>query len=296
MKTFFLHTLIFIFSTSVLGQVAPGLCWKISGGDLKKDAYIMGTMHVSNPQLKIWPKAVEKAFKKSKMVVTELDMNQTPNVLTLMKMFEMPDNRVLNDLISDEFFADLELYFTDSVGTDLSIFSKFPPILIIGIINKEGLFPTNNGDGDALDVWLFKRAEKMGKKVGGIETFEEQIKIFHAVSPDTQAVWLYNAFYKPESFALKTSLNEETLLEYYLSANLEAMQQAYVQSKNESAFLSAADHYFMHVRNHNMYSRSLALFKEKKGVFLAVGALHLVGPDGLLSLYQKAGYKVEMVK
>lgn len=279
-----------------IAQVAPGLCWKISGDDLKKDAYILGTMHAGDARIRDWPKGVEKAFKKSKVVVTELNLNQTPNVSGLMKLFEMPDNKTLRDLISDEFYADLQKYFTDSVGTDLLLFNKFPPILIIGIMNKESMLPGNDNNNDALDIWLFRRAERMGKKVTGIETFEEQVQMFHQAPPDSQALWLYQAFYHPGTFELKTSIGQDDMLQLYMAADLDGMLRAYEQTKIESRFLAAVDDYFIRQRNLNMFERSRVLFRKKRGVFLAVGALHLAGPDGLLELYRKAGYKVEMVE
>ena len=38
-----------------------------------------------------------------------------------------------------------------------------------------------------------------------------------------------------------------------------------------------------------------ALMAGGKKYFVVVGALHLVGPDGLLALFQKDGYKIEQL-
>ena len=47
-------------------------------------------------------------------------------------------------------------------------------------------------------------------------------------------------------------------------------------------------------RNHNMAQRMPVRLKEGNA-FIAVGALHLPGDDGLLQLLSKAGYRVTRV-
>ncbi len=47
-------------------------------------------------------------------------------------------------------------------------------------------------------------------------------------------------------------------------------------------------------RNHTMVSRALGLL-ERGNAFIAVGALHLPGDDGLVELFGKAGYKLTPV-
>jgi uncharacterized protein len=48
-------------------------------------------------------------------------------------------------------------------------------------------------------------------------------------------------------------------------------------------------------RNFVMRDNSQALLA-KGGAFIAVGALHLPGPNGLVSLYRQLGYRVSVVK
>jgi uncharacterized protein YbaP (TraB family) len=48
-------------------------------------------------------------------------------------------------------------------------------------------------------------------------------------------------------------------------------------------------------RNYRWMTKLPEIMKEKSS-FIAVGALHLAGEDGLLNLLEKAGYTVESIK
>jgi uncharacterized protein YbaP (TraB family) len=49
------------------------------------------------------------------------------------------------------------------------------------------------------------------------------------------------------------------------------------------------------LRNNHMRDRALPLLR-KGGAFIAVGAAHLPGKEGLLSLFQQEGYHIETVE
>ncbi|GHT71951.1 hypothetical protein FACS189455_4730 [Bacteroidia bacterium] len=58
---------------------------------------------------------------------------------------------------------------------------------------------------------------------------------------------------------------------------------------------SEGDYQINKARNDAWMKKLPGLMKDKSS-FIAVGALHLVGEEGLLNQLEKAGYKVEAVK
>jgi len=65
-------------------------------------------------------------------------------------------------------------------------------------------------------------------------------------------------------------------------------------SKNELAALKNFEQALIVKRNKIMSLRAKPII-EKGNMFMAVGALHLPGPDGLVTLLRKAGYKLSVV-
>jgi len=124
------------------------------------------------------------------------------------------------------------------------------------------------------------------------ETIDEQLAVFDDLSESDQVVLLN------ETLEVLDQLPEvhERLLEAYLKrdlAELSRLVKEYLQvadSAVEERFKAAV----LDARHERMTERMLP-FLEKGGRFVAVGALHLMGADGILARLKAAGYDVRRV-
>jgi uncharacterized protein YbaP (TraB family) len=85
----------------------------------------------------------------------------------------------------------------------------------------------------------------------------------------------------------------EDLLALYLEGDLDGLYRHYVASTQDAdaGFFGYFNDAILVRRNRRMIERALPLLEEG-GVFVAVGALHLAGPDSMLVLLRDAGYAV----
>jgi hypothetical protein len=140
-------------------------------------------------------------------------------------------------------------------------------------------------------MMLQARAIREGKANHGLETMEEQIGVFNSMSLEDQVVMLRDAV--KDTHITQAALDE--LTRAYLQRELNALARLSEQYKGSNP--RAHDELMRRLlteRNHNMAKRMPERLKEGNA-FIAVGALHLPGEDGLLQLLSKAGYRVTRV-
>ncbi len=141
---------------------------------------------------------------------------------------------------------------------------------------------------------LAQRAEEQGSTLIGLETLEEQLSIFAAMPLDMQAQYLIatakSAPLLPDSI--------ETLIRLYAAERVTAfmplMMKIMPAEKGQENFIAFFEKDLISKRNHVMQARALSLLSEGN-LFIAVGAMHLPGDEGLVELIRQAGYKVTPV-
>ena len=143
-----------------------------------------------------------------------------------------------------------------------------------------------------LDQWLQNEARARGKAVYALETGDEQIALFNELSEADQLAMLESA--------IKDNARIEALFEdmtaRYLARDVGGIYaEMLVQSQSmNKQLLELFLLRFNDERNRTMIVRMAERLAEG-GAFIAIGALHLPGERGLVSLLRNQGYRVEQV-
>ena len=146
--------------------------------------------------------------------------------------------------------------------------------------------------GQILDLVLYQEALQQDKAVYGLETVREQLDLFDSMSESDQVTLLRDAVDKfPELDALHAEL-----LEVYKQRDLEgllAINETSMQAEDQR-LAKEFQRRVIDDRNHRMAERMQPYLRQGKA-FVAVGALHLPGEQGLLNLLEQQGYTVRRV-
>ena len=277
--------LILCLSASFLSAQYQSLCWKISGNKLKKDSYLYGTFHIKNEKaFQLKPNA-QKAFDDARLVAIELNPEKT---LPLSLFASFLDSEIsIKKLISDSNYVLLDSIFKKNMHMSVRVFDNAKPILLSFILDE---FKTKPNDSavyktEFLDLFLFHQAQKQKKKAIGLETVDEQLNALNVLSLTEQTTMLEKSI---AAFRIDSISNDfDAMLDYYLKGDLDGiLTMEGVQNMNPILYKSLVTD-----RNKIMAERIPALIK-KKASFIAVGALHLPGEDGVITLLRKAGYTV----
>jgi uncharacterized protein YbaP (TraB family) len=146
--------------------------------------------------------------------------------------------------------------------------------------------------GEVLDMLLYQRALQAGKQVFGLESIHEQLAVFDDMPEREQLVLLRDAV---ENFPEIDALHRE-LLDAWMQrdlAKLMAINAAALQAGDRELAAELQDRLI--IRRNQLMAERLQPYLQEGNVFVAVGALHLPGETGLLSLLAQRGYTVRVI-
>jgi uncharacterized protein len=266
------------------------LLWKISGNGLTKSSYIFGTHHlIDKEQIKDFNKIL-KLSGQADAIVGEMKMDNPDIQMKLMQAGTMTDT-TMRILLSDTdySFADNEL--KQVIGVGLGQLGSLKPMMLSTLYSLT-LYIKTYGNGkqpEGVDMLFQKNAIENNKKVIGLESIDDQIKaLFNSIPLKRQAEILIKEMKdKDKEIKMMKQLND-----LYLAGNL---TKAEALDKEDDSMTQSEKRVLIDDRNTNWMKQLPVLFKEQC-CFVAVGFMHFVGDNGLISQFKKAGYKVEPVQ
>lgn len=251
-------------------------------------SWLFGTMHVTDAAVVTLPPEAKLAFAQSRVIVGELDM-ATFNPFALLTDLMLPQDQRLADLVSAETYrrtlAELEL-----LGMPPSVADRFQVwVAAILVAYDETEMERVQQGFPSLDEWLQEEARRQGKGVIGLEEPEEQLSIFQDLPLEWQVEMLQVALDHPELLGY----DDGPLKELYLAGDHQGLWDFYQSAAGgfDDAFFDHFEQVALVDRNHRMAERLVPILAEG-AAFVAVGALHLPGPEGLFALLQADGWEI----
>lgn len=260
-----------------------GLLWKIEGA-AAAPSYIFGTVHSDDPRVTRLPPAVAEAFSRSDSFTLEVIANGEGLIKMAQAMY-FSDARTLKTVLGDALYQETlrALQGRGLPADDLDKKKPWAVLMALGMPKpRSGLF---------LDLALQLEATKQDKPTYGLETAAEQMAVFDEVPLADQVTLLSHTV----ANAAKLDAQFEELLNHYLARDLDALValEAKYRPADDRAYAAFMDR-LLRQRNVRMLERMQPRLKEGNA-FVAVGALHLPGEEGLLQLLRRAGYRVTAI-
>lgn len=288
------HSLIIYFFLLTSGLVSAqtegnsgSLLWKVQSKGSQQPSWIFGTMHLlTNAYIDTLP-AVKEAFYSSKTVAVELLIDET--VQTKIMEASLLKEGTLKQILPDSSYALLNEWFKNEAGIDLTAFDAYNPVavmtFVMGIAQMK-YFPNPPGTVQ-LDGYFAEEARKEKKELIGLDTIEIQIDaLFNSFSTERQIALLNEFLHSGKSVQDQLTM----MYNAYLGQNLAEMEELMYGSYTPEEIEVLLD-------NRNKYwVEQLSTKMNEQSVFLAVGALHLPGENGLIELLRARGFTVEAFK
>jgi uncharacterized protein YbaP (TraB family) len=289
MKKHLIYLTIFLLQLTAIGQEKyNSLFWEISGNGLKEPSYLYGTMHSQDDRVFQFKEGVMNAFNHAEIYAMELNMDSVDQVALLSKLI-MDSTHSLKTLLTEDEYTIVSDFFRDSLGQALFMFEKMQPLFTSQMVTLRDLEAQQT---DALDIYFFKEAKKQKKQTIGLEKTKEQIDAFSAIPYTLQAKGLVDAV---KNYGKEGELDMDTMMKYYVEGNLDKLLEMTTEydeeDKGDEEMAKIFNDIFLIKRNHNMACRAEPFIK-KGSTFIAVGAAHLPGEEGIIELLRKKGYKV----
>ncbi|MFK7935270.1 MAG: TraB/GumN family protein [Saprospiraceae bacterium] len=272
----------------VTPELEKALLWKISGKELTQPSYLFGTIHMIGKEDFSLSDVTKESFAKTERVTFEIDMadmNDMSKQMSMMMKAFMEGGKTLKQLLSEEDYKLVSDYF-NKMGMPMMFLERIKP-MFLSALTATDMSPTAMQSGEVVsyEMELMKMAQAKEKETGGLETMEFQMSMFDSIPYEAQAAMLVDGLKNQDSG------NEQfaEMVKLYKAQDINAMHK--MIDSDESG---VGDYEELLLVNRNLnWIPIMEKMMEEKPTFFAVGAGHLGGDKGVVTLLVAAGYDVK---
>lgn len=282
-KRFILFVLLSIVLLSVHAQNEKSILWRITGNGLTGNHYLMGTIHVRDERAFLLPDSAYPALMRCNALALELQLDSAAGTV-LQKYSDDYTSNSMKDIFSASELKKLKKKLAEKLGVNEEEIDKENPLKLM--MRYEGKQASEGDMSTFLDAFLFDIARSNDKLNLGLETFEEQYKALYGMTVEDQKKMVLEM--------AETSVEEDKIIlsnlkKIYYDQDIDSLYN-YTSGKFSDDYATTV----LDKRNFKMADRMDSLMKHHQ-LFTAVGAAHLAGNNGIISLLRKKGYTVTAV-
>lgn len=266
------------------------LLWKVSDQD--NAVYLLGSFHLLKADDYPLSPDIDTVFADAENVVFEVPPSQLTDPLLALKMQEMAsfsDGGSLSQVLPPEVREKMGQVLGKEQAAQMETLEPwFINLgLLIGISQQMG-FKADQG----LDLHLARMAEAARKPVSGLETADQQLAVLDATPMDEQIAGLRDFFNKPGE--VPKLLNETH--DAWRKADVGRLSSLVIDEVRRE---SPVTYRLINVERNDAWVPKLQQMldgaAEGNDTLVVVGAMHLIGADGVVDKLRAKGYQVERI-
>ncbi|MEM1052975.1 MAG: TraB/GumN family protein, partial [Pseudomonadota bacterium] len=256
--------------------------YELANANGELEGWLLGSIHAL-PDGVLWrTPETNRAIETADALVVEVEtLGISENISAIFsELSYSPGQAPLGQRVSTDLRPELLMMLaeTDLNATTFDDIEDWGVAIILARVDAPGK-PENGVDRALI-------AEFANRDIRGLETTRDQLSIFDRLASHDQRELLEGTI---EEWAASRD-NPEHLLRAWLVGDTEALIEAASEGIMADPRLRAA---LLVDRNTQWLEQLIPLLEEDAKPLIAVGAAHLVGPDGLVSMLEAKGYKVK---
>ena len=258
--------------------------WSVAGRH--NTVYLLGSVHLLQPSGSEPPTPVLSAYRAAHALVMEIDLSQGGADLlqgSNLELLMLPAGQTLASSLGPDTYGKF-LAQAKPLGVDPDFYSRFQPWFAAVTLEQLQFARLGYDPLAGVDQQFARRAQADNKPVIALETMSEQLGFFAHLTMEQQRRFML------------LSLEEAADTPRIMSDVVAAWRRGDTAELNKlltEGFEKFPDLYrsLTTDRNRRWMSTILPLLDDSRDYLVIVGALHLVGKDGLIELLERAGYK-----
>lgn len=255
-------------------MLAPALCWKLQSGN--QVGYIFGTFHIKSAETYALTQSVYPYLEQCDMLCLEVDLDSARTGIQIHQL------KTLRSIITPHLAKRWQPRLKSYYSLEIDQFLDLPAHMLYQAMTSscfDSAVPT------MVDEQLWEKAKSIGLPIRGLESIEKQLAILKLMEGSE----LLNMI-KPSIRTVKKFRNSVLkMLKIYLHQDI---RRLYQMGKRQAGVLRNT---LIYQRNHLMVEGILQEFISGHAPFVAIGAGHLAGEQGVLRLLKGAGVKVRPI-
>ncbi len=279
--------LLFIVTTTAAADTAV---WEVKKGDTI--VYLGGTIHVLSISDYPLPAAFDEAYRLSEIIYFEVDPAELASdsfIKQAARKSAYPEGTTLRSKLSDATWSRLDEYLQMHGLTATSLDQLKPGAIMSTVMSLELINAGVMTQG--VDLHFFDRTVNDDKNIAALETATQQIDMLAGLGDGNEEVFIRSLLDDMDEF----------------STQFNALREAWRHGNNEQLVASSgiADlklqdpetyRSLLSERNKRWMILIEQMFDSRETEFVLVGAMHLVGDDGLLSQLLAKGYSLRQLQ
>lgn len=263
-----------------------GFLWEVNNGDNR--VYLLGSIHIADDRLYPLPPAFEAAFDEADVIGVEVDL-QTGFLPETQEMIaeasQLQDGTTLKDHLSPETYALLGEKLAE-LGFPADAFDAFKPWSVAQALTTIEAQGAGFSAGMGIELYFLASAAARQLPVIELESLSQQLDMFDRFSPELQEQQLLKT--------LQASGEDAEGLVELLDMWIAGDDKMLAELADGLADESGEEYYNLMLveRNIGMTEKIIGYLNddEPASYLIIVGALHMLGEDGIIPLLEEAGY------
>ena len=263
----------------------PVTLWMAEG--TSNHVYLLGSVHLLREQDHPLPRVIDEAYDEAETLYMELDMDDLDPLLmqaTINRLGMLEEGTSLRDVMGEELYEEAMAVAVE-LEIPLEMLERTEPWFAAITVEQLALARIGFNPSYGVEMYLLKKASRDGKTILGFETVEQQLAYLDGLSLDAQLALLMQTL--TESAAIREVMDD--LILAWRSGDIDFLEQTLLD--DVSGYPELYDTIVVN-RNRLWVDTIDGLLEQGEDYLVVVGALHLVGEDGVPQLLRQRGVRI----
>jgi uncharacterized protein YbaP (TraB family) len=263
----------------------PVTMWMAEGTSNR--VYLLGSVHLLRAQDHPLPQIIDEVYEEAETLYMELDMDDLDPLLmqsTINRLGMLDEETSLRDVMGDDLYAEATAMAAE-LELPLEMLERTEPWLAAITVEQLALSRIGFNPSYGVEMHLLKKASGDGKEILGFESVEQQLAYLDGLSLDAQRDLLMQTL--TESAAIENLMDD--LILAWRSGDIDYLERTLL--KDVSGYPELYDTIVAN-RNRLWVDTIDVLLEQREDYLVVVGALHLVGDDGVPQLLEQRGVRI----
>jgi len=267
-----------------------GFLYEVRKGN--QTALLMGTIHVGRPEFYPLPAAQLERMQRNDGLVLEADISDNARALAATQKYAMipADAPGLDAKLPPALKARIEAIAARN-QLDPAPLWRMKPWMLANVLALFEAAQAGYMPALSVESYLMRLAKQGGKPILELESIEQQFELFEGAPFTTQLAFLEEAVKAVETRNARREINR--IVQAWETGDQAALERllAEMRAQDSPGARFTVDTILLG-RHPAMVKRIESLMAEGKTYLIAVGSLHLPGPQGLIALLRARGFTV----
>lgn len=251
----------------------PVMMWEVSGKSNR--IYILGSIHLLREKDHPLPEIIGLAYDEAEILIMEIDMDDLDPLASqaeINRLGMLQDVTTLADLMGEEAYsraanaaAEMQIPF--------DMLSRTEPWLAAMTVESLALDRIGFNPMLGIEMVMTNKAVADGKPIEGLETLSQQLRFLDELSMEAQVNMLLTTL--EEGAALESTM--EQILRAWRYGDTDTLEQELLLMQEHEELNKV----LINDRNNRWVEQLVALMQDSDDYLVIVGALHLVGDNGV---------------